>query len=116
MKNFDLESMVKSLRVPERGEDYWESFPQQVLMAARHVPAEQPERQAWMPRFALSFGLALLCLFAGFGVGQTRMPQAVSYALLNGHELRRNVAQFEARVGRLMQDEHGLHRLVEDQP
>ena len=27
MKNFDLESKLKSLRVPERGEDFWEAFP-----------------------------------------------------------------------------------------
>ena len=45
-----------------------------------------------------------------------RLPKAVSYALLrNERELRATLVQFPNHLSKLMQDEHGLHRLVEDQ-
>lgn len=49
MKDFDLESKVKAVRVPERDEDYWEAFPRRMLTELRSVPVERPVRRAFIP-------------------------------------------------------------------
>ena len=42
MKDFDLESKVKAVRVPERDEDYWEAFPHRMMTELRSVPWSGP--------------------------------------------------------------------------
>jgi hypothetical protein len=117
MKDFDLESKVKAVRVPERGEDYWEEFPQRMLKELRALPAERPAPRAWMPGLFLGGQLALSCLMLGFCLWQSRMPRAFSHALLKDEkELRQSVERFDHNLGRFMQDEHGLHKLIEEQP
>jgi hypothetical protein len=117
MKDFDLESKVKAVRVPERDDDYWEAFPRRVLAELRRVPVERPARRAFLPGLLWGGRLALACLMLGFCLWQSRMPRALSHALLKDEqELRQSVARFHHNLGRLMQDEHGLHKLIEDQP
>ena len=117
MKDFDLDSELKALRVPERGQEFWDAFPERVLAELRSAPAVPPARRSSMPRLAWGFGAALACLAAGFCLGQSRMPKTVCYGLLKDEmKLRQTVRQFPARVDALMQDEHGLHKLIEDQP
>jgi hypothetical protein len=70
-----------------------------------------------MPRPAWGFGAALACLVAVLCLGRSRMPKTLCFALLkNEKELRQTVRQFPGHVRALMQDEHGLHKLIEDQP
>jgi hypothetical protein len=115
MKNFDLDSELKSARVPERNGVFWDAFPRRVLAELRAAPAAPPARARTMSRLAWSLGAALACLAAGFCLGQSRMPRTVCCALReNGKELRRTVRQFPVHVRILMQDEHGLHKLIED--
>jgi hypothetical protein len=116
MKNFDLDSELKGLPVPERGEAFWEMFPQRVLEELRATPAPAPLRRTLMPRLAWGFGVALACLVAGFCLGHTRAPKRFCYVLLKDeNELRRTVQQFPSHVCGLLQDEHGLSKLVEEQ-
>ena len=44
MKHFDLESKIKSLPVPDPGEEFWQSLPQRVLARARAAPGRLPGR------------------------------------------------------------------------
>jgi hypothetical protein len=116
MNDFDLESKIRGLRVPERDEDYWEDFPRRVLTEMRSAPAERPAPRTFMPGLLWCGRVAVACLVAGFCLWQSRMPKALSHALLkNENEFRQSVARFENNLGTLMQDEHGLHRLIEDQ-
>ncbi|MGA3179935.1 MAG: hypothetical protein ABSF38_06295 [Verrucomicrobiota bacterium] len=117
MKDFDLESELKALRVPERGQEFWDAFPQRVLAQLRSAPAPQPVRRMAPPRLAWAAGLALACLAAAFCLWQSRTERAVCYAFLRDErELRRTIQHFPDHVRALMQDEHGLHRLIEDPP
>jgi hypothetical protein len=117
MKDFDLESKLKALRVPERGEDFWEAFPQRVMGELRRAPAEQSLLRAFAPRLAWAASMAMACLVAGLCLGASRMPRQVCHALVKDeNELRQTVRQFPGHVRALMLDEHGLHNLVEDQP
>ncbi len=117
MKDFDLESEMKALRVPERDGDYWEAFPQRVLKELRTGPAEQSASKASMPWLFWGGRLALACLMLGFCLWQSRMPREISRTLLKDEKaLRQSMERFDNNLGRFMQDEHGLHRLIEDQP
>jgi hypothetical protein len=117
MKDFDLESRIKALRAPERDADYWEAFPQRVMRELRASPVEQTPSQAALPGFLWFGRLALACLALSFCLWQSRAPKVLSHALLRDkQELRLSMARIENNLGRFMQDEHGLHRLVEDQP
>jgi len=117
MKDSDLESQVKALRVPERAEEYWEAFPQRVLGELRTVPAERPAPRPSLSGLWWSGRLALACLMLTFCLWQSRMPTALSHTLLRDEkELCQSVERFHNNLDRLMQDEHGLHRLVADQP
>lgn len=117
MKNFDLDSEVKALRAPERDEEFWDTFPQRVLTELRStpppasIPRAAPSRLVWTTVWSLA-GLAFcLCL------GLTHTPRAVCFALIQDERnLRRSIQVFPDHVRTLMQDEHGLHQLVADQP
>ena len=117
MKDFDLESKIKAVRVPERNEDYWEAFPRQVLAELRTVPSERPTRREFMPGLWWGGRMALACLMMGFCLWESGTPRALSRALRKDEqELRQSVARLHNNLGTLMQDEHGLHKLIEDQP
>jgi hypothetical protein len=70
MNDLDLEKKLKAARVPEHGEDYWESFPRLVSAKLRTITARRPmvERH-WLPWLAWSGGIAFACLVIGFAIG-----------------------------------------------
>ena len=102
MNDFDLESKLKSARVPERPEEYWEDFPARVRVQLRRERREFAPRRAWRLRlawaggFALAVALAFVCL-------QFQLPQTVSHAIAKQHR------QFHAQLARL---DAGLHHLM----
>ena len=117
MNDFDLDSKLKAARVPERGEDYWETFPARVLAKSRATPVESIPG-LWLPRLAWGGGIAFACLMIGacFGSGLDCPRKTVSYAMQSVKSFQADLAQFPGRVRNVMQIEHGLHALIEDQP
>lgn len=118
MNDFDLESKLKTVRVPERGEDYWEAFPRRVLAKSRATPVERIQR-VWLPRLVWGSSIAFACLVVGFwfGHGFGRPQKTVSYALMkNARSFHAELAQLQKGVHTLMRIDHGLHSLIEDQP
>lgn len=117
MKKFDLDSELKAVRVPQRGPEFWDAFPQRVMAELRAAPATSPARAPSMPRLAWGFGAALACLVAGLCLGKAHTPKMLCYAVIkNEKELRQTVRQFPSHIRAVMLDEHGLRKLVEDQP
>lgn len=114
MKNFDLESKIKSVRVPERDEAFWQTLPQLVVRKAVIRPIRNPLCSLFT---ILNSKFAFAALVLGLCLWQSRMPQTVSRALVKDEqELRQSLAQFPKRLETLMRDEHGLHKLVQDPP
>ena len=112
MNDFDLESKLKSVPLPERSEDYWENFPMQVRLNLRRARVESMPQNPWLPRLAWAGGFAL-AVALGFCCVQFQPLKAVSVALSKKEtHLRTELAQFHAKLRVLMQDEHGMHYLI----
>jgi hypothetical protein len=117
MKKIDLDSELNRLRVPEKGRDFWDAFPQRVMAEARSAAPDPVVAAAPVNHLAWSVGLALACLSVCFCLWETRLPKTLCYALIqNEREMRQAVRQFPNQIRAFMQDEHGLGKLVEDQP
>jgi hypothetical protein len=115
MNDFDLEAKIRSLRAPQREQEYWEQFPDRILRETRRVPP-QSRVASFLPELLWGARMAVACLALGFCLWQSGLPKNFSRALVRDEkELRRSVERLHANLGRLMQDEHGLHRLVDEQ-
>ena len=112
MNDFDLDSKLKSIPLPERTEEYWENFPVQVRMNFRRVRPHLAPRNLWLPRAVWAGGFALAVLLGLFYM-QFHPLKTTSAAILK-HEthLRMELAQFETKLRVFMQDEHGMHYLI----
>jgi len=110
----DLKSLIQSLHVPEREGEYWDSFPDQVLRQLRRpVPERSPEPSP-IARFGWNASLALSCLAASFCLWQAYTGPVSHVISKQQREIRHAVLHFHDNIGKVMRDEHGLHRLVEE--
>lgn len=133
MNNYDLEKKLKSARVPERTQEYWDDFPQQVTRllrtAAPGSAGFQPASSArietrrqdggaprWQPKLAWGFAVAFACLVIGFAIGHRYgKPEADSFALLQNEKMLREVlTMFPNRVRAIEQDAHGIRLVLSD--
>jgi len=112
MNDFDLDSKLKGVPLPERAEDYWNHFPAQVRVnlrrAARRPVVENLRlpRAAWSGGFALAVSLVFVCIpFHPF--------QAAS-AAINKQErhFHAQLAQLDAGLHTLMLNTHGMNYLL----
>lgn len=118
MKDADLNAKLKVVRVPERDPDYWEMFPRRVMARSRATTGERVQ-QSWLPRLAWGSALATICLLAGCWVVPVtnHPPKTVCFALVeNMRSFHTELTQIPGRVRNVMQIEHGLHSLIEEQP
>ena len=114
MNDFDLKSLVESLRVPEREGDYWESFPNQVLMELRRPVLQRVPEPSPAARFGWNASFALGCLAACFCLWQAYTGPVSHVISKQKGEIRHALLHFHDNVGKVIRDEHGLHRLVEE--
>src|SRR5271167_3677454 len=82
MKKFDLDSELKAMSVPERGQEFWDSFPERVLDELRSTPPAPSGRLIPVPWLAWGLGTALACLAALLCLGHSRLGKTACYALL----------------------------------
>ena len=107
MKPFDLESKLKSVRVPDPDEEFWEDLPKRVLARAQAVPApDSPARPLRHSLFTIQNSKFILAvLAAAFCLWQSRLPQAISRRIWqDGRQTRLALAQLPARLDTLMHD------------
>jgi hypothetical protein len=117
MNDFDLDSQLRALPVPERDAEYWEAFPQRVLVKAYAMPMQKAQH-VWLPRLALAGGIAFACLMIGLCLspGGSCPLKAVSRATQHVRSFRKELAQLSNGARALMRVDHGLKYLVEEQP
>lgn len=112
MNDFDLESKLKSVPVPERSEEYWEDFPSQVRRQLRRSRTESAGRQSWLPRLAWAGGFALALVLV-FACTQVHPLKTVSFVITKQQKhFHHQLARLDAGLHVLMQDQHGMSYLV----
>jgi hypothetical protein len=109
MNDAELESQLKSIRVPVRTPEYWEDFPRRVHSQLQPLFPARPQR-SFLPRMALVGGFTLMFLIFALVIGP------VFYSFLeNEKTFRHELAELPNHLRAFMADEHGLHRLIADQ-
>jgi hypothetical protein len=102
MNDFELESKLKSVRVPERPDEYWNDFPSRVRVQLPRERREFAPQSAWRPRLAWAGGFALVVALV-FVCVQFHPLQTVSLAITTQQR------HFHAQLARL---DAGLHKLM----
>jgi hypothetical protein len=112
MKDTELKAKLKSVRVPERTDEYWTDFPSRVrvqLPRGRREAGPQSARDprwVWAFRFATAAALVLVC------VQFHPLRTAASVITQREQHIRMQLAQFDTGLHKLMLDQHGMSYLV----
>jgi hypothetical protein len=112
MNDFELESKLKGVSLPERSEDYWENFPAHVRRQLPRTAPKQKVGESWFPRFAWRMGIGFACLAIGLFVFNQPLKAASGAIFKNEKIIRQQLAELPIHLRILMADEHGLHYLV----
>jgi hypothetical protein len=112
MNDFELESKLKNVPLPERTEDYWENFPSQVRGQLRRArPHFTPQnvwgrRLVWAGGFAFVIALVLVCI--------QFHPLQTADADITNHErhFHAQLEQLDAGLHTLMLNTHGMNYLL----
>ena len=116
MNDSELESRLKSVRVPERTGDYWDDFPARVRVQLRReqtdfAPHSAP-RSAWRARLKLAstFAMAVGLIW----VGERFHPLATTSAAITRHTvaLRAEMARLEQGMSLVAFNPHGMGYLI----
>ncbi len=91
MNDFELESKLKAIRVPQKEDEYWEDFPRRVRsQLGRPAPVERAKSH-FLPQWAWNSGLALGCVTLIL-----LLLPAFHAALLDEQALQRDAARLSA--------------------
>jgi hypothetical protein len=115
MSKSELDSILKKARTPERPEEFWTGFPQQVARGLNQVRTENYRpRRNWFPRLAWGFA-AVICILAAFAIGhwrgQTEM-KASTDVLADAKVVQQTLAMFPNQVRAIVQDDRGLNLVL----
>ena len=117
MNKSELDSILKRARTPERPEEFWKEFPQQIARGLNRARTENYcAKQKRFPRLAWGFAM-VICALAAIGHWRGQMEtKSVSSgdALANAKVVDETLALFPNRVRAIMQDEHGLNLVLSD--
>jgi len=117
MNKLELDSILKKARTPERPEEFWTEFPQQIARGLNRTRTENYRtRRNWLPRLAWGFATAI-CILAAFAIGHWRgqtEAKASTDVLANAKVVRETLAMFPNQVRAIVQDERGLNLVLSD--
>ncbi|HEY1662107.1 MAG TPA: hypothetical protein VGI03_06785 [Verrucomicrobiae bacterium] len=109
MNDSELEKKLRSVRVPQRAEGYWEDFPSRVRGQLPAPVMERP-RKAFVPAWAWAGGFAFAC-----AVFTLVIWPSFQVAVKDEHVIHQELAELPHHLHVLMADEHGMHYLIADQ-
>jgi hypothetical protein len=117
MNKPELNSILKKARTPERPEEFWTEFPQQVTRKLNRARTDNfRPKLNWFPRLAWGFATAI-CIVAAFAIGHWRgqvEATASTDILANAKVVGETLAMFPNQVRAIVQDEHGMNLVLSD--
>jgi hypothetical protein len=112
MNDFDLESKLKSVPVPERTDEYWNDFPSRVRVQFRRERDQSVPVRAWRPQLAWAGGLALAVALV-FVCVQFHPLQTMSLAIAKQERVfHMQLARLDAGLHVLMLNTDGMGYLL----
>ena len=112
MNDFELESKLKSVRVPERPDEYWEDFPSRIRVQLHRERREFAEPSAWRPRLAWAGGLALAVALV-FVCIEFHPLQTMTLAVAKQERhFQMQLARLDTELHKLMLNTDGMGSLV----
>jgi hypothetical protein len=114
MNNSELESILKKAQVPERPDEFWETFPSQVARRLGRSQAHDTrvERPVF-PRWAWGLATAA-CVLLAFAAGHWRGDNESRDVLQSVKLIKETLAMFPHRVRAIVQDERGLSLILSE--
>ena len=112
MNDFELETKLKSVPLPERSAEYWENFPAHVRWQShRAAPTSAVQKNGWLP-FAWKMTAGFACLVLSLLVLSQPLQATAGALFKNEQRVRQQLAELPGHLRVFMADEHGLHYLV----
>jgi hypothetical protein len=117
MNQPELNSILKKARTPERLEEFWAEFPQQVTRGLNRARTENyRQKQNWFPRLAWGFA-TVICILAAFAIGHWRgqvETKGSTDVLADANVVQETLAMFPNQVRAIVQDERGINLILSD--
>jgi hypothetical protein len=117
MKNSELDALLKKARPPERSEEFFETFPQQVVRQLKRTGRHRlPVEPRGFPRLAWTL-TAVVCVLIAFAIGHWRgrmeTEMITSNDILRSPEfVEATLAMFPNQVCAIVRDQHGLNLIL----
>ena len=115
MNDSDLRRTLKSVRVPERPDEYWEDFPARVRTQLRRTEPPAESSESLLLPFLFKIGAGFACLVLAFLIFNEPLRAAGDTLWQKGESVHRQLAALPRQLHVLMADEHGLHYLIAEQ-
>jgi hypothetical protein len=112
MNDSELNAKLKSVRLPERTEEYWNDFPSRIRWQLPRVTPAPALRESWLPRFAWGMGIGFAGLVVGLLVFSQPLKIASNAIFQKEQFVRQQLAALPSHLRVLMRNEHGLHYLI----
>jgi hypothetical protein len=117
MKQSELNSILKKARLPERSEEFWETFPYRIKSRLKQPPKQIADRnRSGFPRLAWGLATAICILVAfviGHWSGRLETKTAASQDVLqNARFIHETLAMFPNQVRAIVRDRHGLNLVL----
>jgi hypothetical protein len=112
MNDFELESKLKDVRVPERPAEYWGNFPSRVRAQLPRERREFRAQSSSYPRFAWAAGFALAVALAIVCIRFDPLRSASAAITQQEKNFHMQVARLDAGLHTLVLNMHGMDNLL----
>jgi len=121
MKDSELESLLRSSRVPKRPDGYWADFPGRITQSAA-AAGRGATRQSmhesgpgWLAPVAWGTALAMACVMIGFGIGASNRS-AIASLLKHSQALQCQWTSAPTQFAILARSDQALRRTLSETP